>query len=55
VGFSFIGETNWQTELLQRPVFRLPWPMAWRGVRRPMGFRRHFLVHGRPRPEFGSR
>lgn len=51
VGFRFIGDTDWSIELLSTPVLGLPLVGDPKGVRRKMGLRRYFKVHGQPRPE----
>jgi hypothetical protein len=50
VRFRFIGDTLWSIELLSRPGFRIPFISEPAGVKRPVGFSRHFIVHGNPRP-----
>lgn len=49
--FRFIGDTTWTVTLLPQPGFRLPWLTEPRGVSRPFGFQRHFVVDGRPLPD----
>lgn len=51
VSFRFIGDTLWEIELLSKPGFRLPFVSDPKGVSRPPGFSRHFVVRGRPVPE----
>ena len=51
VRFRFIGDTDWAVELLRQPELALPLLGDPTGVRRRFGLRRHFRVHGRPRPE----
>ena len=51
IGFRFIGDTDWAVELLAQPTWRLPLIGDPPGVRRALGFSRHFLVHGRPQPQ----
>jgi len=51
VDFLFIGDTTWTVELLSRPVARIPFIGEPRGGWRSFGFRRHFAVHGDPKPE----
>lgn len=53
VRFRFIGDTMWSVELLPRPSFRMPFLSEPFGVWRPLGFSRHFIVRGKPRPETG--
>ena len=53
VRFRFIGDVPWAVELLARPRFRVPLVTDSPGVFRPLGFRRHFRVHGRPRSARG--
>jgi len=55
VQFRFIGDTLWRIELLSRPTFRIPFISEPPGVKRPMGFFRHFIVHGNPRPQAASK
>lgn len=51
VRFHFIGDTTWSIELLPRPEFYLPFISEPPGVKRPLGFSRHFIVRGNPRPQ----
>ncbi|MDR0775624.1 MAG: hypothetical protein LBE81_03175 [Azonexus sp.] len=51
VQFRFIGDTFWSIELLSRPRFRVPFISEPSGVWRSLGFSRHFIVHGNPRPQ----
>jgi hypothetical protein len=51
VRFHFIGDTTWSLELLSRPGFRVPFISEPPGVKRPLGFSRHFIVRGNPRPQ----
>lgn len=51
VGFRFIGDTDWSIELLSTPVLGLPLMGDPKGVRRKMGLRRYFKVHGQPKSE----
>jgi len=51
VQFRFIGDTLWRVELLSRPRFRVPFISEPSGVKRPVGFYRHFIVRGNPRPQ----
>lgn len=51
VGFRFIGDTDWSVQVLPRPGFRLPLVSEPTGVTRPLGFSRHFIVRGDPRPQ----
>ena len=51
VGFRFIGDADWSIELLPAPVLGLPLIGDPKGVRRKMGLRRYFKVHGQPRSE----
>jgi len=48
LSFRFIGDTTWTVTLLAQPGFRLPWFTEPRGVSRPFGFQRHFVVDGQP-------
>jgi hypothetical protein len=54
VCFHFIGDTTWSVELLSRPRFRMPFISEPPGVKRPLGFSRHFIVRGNPRPQTAS-
>ena len=49
--FCFIGETEWSVQVLPKPSFRLPLISEPTGVSRALGFKRHFIVRGRPKPE----
>jgi hypothetical protein len=51
LSFRFIGDTTWTVTLLPQPGFRLPWVTEPRGVSRPFGFQRHFVVDGQPLPQ----
>lgn len=51
VYFRFIGDTLWSIELLSRPGFRVPFISEPSGVKHPVGFSRHFIVRGNPRPQ----
>lgn len=53
VRFRFIGDTDWTVRLLAQDQFRLPWVSEPRGVSRPLGFSRRFVVDGQPQPERG--
>jgi hypothetical protein len=53
VCFHFIGDTDWCIELLSSPQFRVPLISEPPGVKRPLGFSRHFIVRGSPRPQTG--
>lgn len=48
VHFHFIGETDWSVEVLSKPSFRFPFIPDVAGVKRDVGFRRYFIVHGLP-------
>jgi hypothetical protein len=48
LSFRFIGDTTWTVTLLAQPGFRLPFFTEPRGVSRPFGFQRHFVVDGQP-------
>jgi len=50
VTFHFFGGTEWIVRVLARPGWRLPWTLDIPGVHRRWGWRRHFVVRGRPRP-----
>ncbi|KAF1022666.1 MAG: hypothetical protein GAK30_01039 [Paracidovorax wautersii] len=50
LGFRFMGDTDWHLELCPGPRFRWPWFSEPRGVTRPFGFSRHFVIHGKPQP-----
>lgn len=50
VHFTFIGETNWMIEVLPKPALRIPMLSEPSGVSRGGKLRRHFAVHGAPRP-----
>ena len=45
VGFRFIGDVDWVVEVLAEAAFRLPLAGDPPGIRRPLGFSRHFVVH----------
>ena len=48
IGFRFFGDTEWTLRILNSPTWRLPlWSDA-PGVRHTFGFKRHFLIQGRP-------
>jgi hypothetical protein len=49
--FRFIGDTDWSVEVLPEPGFRVPLLSEPTGVSRPLGFSRHFVVRGQPKPE----
>ena len=51
VKFRFIGGSPWTVELRPTSSFRLPLISEPRGVHRPFGFSRRFVVHGAPSPE----
>lgn len=51
--FRFIGDTDWHIQILPAPSFRVPLLSEPTGVCRPLGFKRHFIVRGRPQPESG--
>jgi hypothetical protein len=51
VGFRFIGDTDWSVQVFPRPRFRLPLLSEPAGVSRPLGFSRHFIVRGKPKPQ----
>lgn len=53
LSFRFIGDTTWHLELLERSQFRLPLVSEPAGVSRRMGFSRHFILRGDPKPEVG--
>ena len=55
VRFRFIGDTDWTVQLLPRPVWRVPFFGEPRGVSRPPGLKRHFLVKGQPQAQVKSR
>lgn len=46
--FRFFGGTDWAVQLLAQPVWRLPFVSDARGVSRPIGLLRHFVVRGDP-------
>lgn len=48
--FRFFGDTDWTVDILPQRALRLPWPAEAPGVWRRFGFRRHFIVGGKPRP-----
>lgn len=50
--FRFIGNTDWSVQLLSKPSFRLPLISEPAGVARALGFKRHFIVRGKPQPHF---
>lgn len=51
VRFRFVGDTDWSVEILQTPGFRVPFMSEPKGVTRPLGFSRHFVVRGNPQPQ----
>jgi len=51
ISFGFIGDAIWTIELLSHPSFRVPFISDAEGVKRPLGFSRHFIVRGNPRPQ----
>lgn len=51
VRFRFIGDTDWSVEVLPAAQLRPPFFSEPRGVSRPLGFSRHFIVHGYPQPQ----
>ncbi|QJI27300.1 hypothetical protein HKK55_00790 [Pseudomonas sp. ADAK18] len=51
LSFRFIGDTTWHLELLQHPQFRLPLVSEPAGVSRRLGFSRHFILRGNPKPQ----
>jgi hypothetical protein len=53
--FRFMGDADWSVRVLPRPALYVPCLSESRGVSRPWGWRRHFVVQGRPRPEPISR
>jgi hypothetical protein len=54
VTFRFIGGSPWEVQLLPAPALRLPFFSEPRGVHRPIGFTRRFIVRGRPSPQTGA-
>jgi hypothetical protein len=54
VKFRFIGGSPWEVQLLSTRALRLPFFSEPRGVHRPVGFSRHFIVKGKPSPETGA-
>ena len=53
VRFRFIGDTDWTVTLLPEPEFRLPLLSEPKAVSRKLGFKRHFVVDGDPKPQSG--
>jgi len=51
VKFHFIGGSPWTVQLRSTRGLRLPFISEPRGVHRPFGFSRRFIVRGRPSPE----
>ncbi|WP_144635579.1 hypothetical protein [Bordetella genomosp. 13] len=51
VRFRFLGGTDWRVKILPAPGFRVPFLSEPRGVARPLGFSRRFVVTGNPQPE----
>ena len=51
VMFRFIGGSTWTVQLRPTRSWRLPLFSEPRGVHRPFGFSRRFIVHGTPSPE----
>ncbi|MBK9234646.1 MAG: hypothetical protein IPO19_00755 [Rhodoferax sp.] len=51
VRFRFIGDTDWELELLSGSVLRIPLLGDPRGVTRPHGFTRRFVLRGEPKPQ----
>ena len=51
VRFRFIGGSPWTVHLLSRRALRLPFISEPRGVHRPFGFTRQFIVRGTPARE----
>ncbi len=49
--FRFIGDTDWTVQLLPHPVWRVPFFGEPRGVSRPPGLKRHFLIKGQPQAQ----
>ncbi len=54
VRFRFIGDTDWELELLSASVFRIPLLGDPVGVTRPFGFTRRFVLRGEPKPQSGG-
>jgi hypothetical protein len=48
LSFRFIGDTTWTVTLLAQPGFRRPFFTEPRGVSRPFGFQRQFVLDGQP-------
>jgi hypothetical protein len=51
VKFRFIGGADWHIDLLHKAAFRIPFISEPRGVSRPFGFSRRFIVRGNPQPQ----
>lgn len=49
--FRFMGDTDWSVQVLPKPGWRVPLWSEPAGVRRSMGFSRHFVVRGAPKRE----
>lgn len=49
VQFRFIGDVDWNVELLPEYAFRLPFITEPPGVWRKLGFSRHFKIYRKPR------
>ncbi|WP_088280003.1 hypothetical protein [Ideonella sp. A 288] len=54
VVFRFFGDTDWTVQVLPEPAWRLPVGAEVAGLTRPVGWRRHFVVHGTPQPDRGA-
>jgi len=48
--FEFFEDTTWTLEILQEPIFRVPFFSEPTGVHRPLRCRRHFLIAGATHP-----
>ena len=51
VQFRFIGDTDWKVELFDKHRFSFPMFSEPKGVWRGLKFKRHFRLHGDPKPE----
>ena len=51
ISFQFIGDTDWTIELLQKPIFSIPFFTEPKGVSRKLRFSKHFTISGKPRPQ----
>lgn len=54
VSFRFIDDKDWSVTVLARPAPSLPFLSEPRGVKRAIGFSRHFIIRSSPRPCIGN-